>query len=189
MEDADANLAALVAVANTQVSDWVTVDCHDWQSLYAWQTVPLYDAFGEVVGEIKADTIYLQRASPCPEQDLFHELGHAIARRFDLIGNHSNGFLGAWEQRQFRMVGAVRHQRHWSRLLDRVRRSAPPYTPDLCSEIWAELFMCWHLFPERREVTFIEPEMHRLSAQPELRSVEKLARILFTPATRGRYLS
>lgn len=154
------------------------VRAHPWTSIYVWKTIPLYDQFGETVGRLEANTIYLNQYSSCPEEDLFHEIGHAVARKFDLISHRDNGFLGGWELRQFRLVGCVRHQRHWSKLLDRVRAGAPPYTPDLTSEIWAELFMCWFLYPACQEITFIEPEMVQLEPEPLMQSIDKLAKLI-----------
>lgn len=168
----------LLLIARESVGTWVSVQAHCWSSLYAWEAAPLFNSFGEQIGTLEANTIYLYHDSPCPEEDLLHELGHVVARKFDLIGHRSNGFLGRWEKRQLRLVGSVRHQRHWSRLLERVRSSAPPYTPDLTSEVWAELFMCWHLYPERREVTFIANEMNQLQNEPFIQSIARMSRLL-----------
>lgn len=171
-------LDPLLLIARDSVGTWVNLQTHTWSSLYAWEAAPLFNSFGEQIGFLEANTIYLYHGSPCPEEDLLHELGHVVARKFDLIGHRCNGFLGRWEKRQLRLVGSVRHQRHWSRLLERVRSSAPPYTPDLTSEVWAELFMCWHLYPERREVTFIASEMNQLQNEPFMQSIAKLSRLL-----------
>ncbi len=179
MKDSDqAYIDSLALLARGSVGDWVSVQVHSWSSLYAWETVPLYNSFGERIGSLEANTIYLYRYSPCPEEDLLHELGHAVARKFDLIGHRNNGFLGRWEKRQLRLVGSIRHKRHWSRLLERIRSSAPPYTPDLTSEVWAELFKCWYLYPERLETTFIAMEMRQLRNEPFLQSIAKLSRSL-----------
>lgn len=167
-----------MALAQRWVGDWVMVQVHPWTSIYVWKTTPLYNQFGETVGRLDANTIYLNLYSTCPEEDLFHEFGHAFARKFDLISHRGKGFLGHWELRQFRLVGSVRHQWHWSRLLDRVRAGAPPCTPDLTSEIWAELFMCWYLYPTRQEITFIEPEMAQLEPEPVMQSIDKLAKLI-----------
>lgn len=178
MDSEDPFMQALLDLARSSVGRWVNLETHRWSSLYAWNAVPLYDPYGERIGSLEANTIYLFAESPCPEEDLFHELGHVVARKFDLIGHRDNGFLGKWEKRQLRLVGSVQYGRHWSRLLDRVRSNSPPYTPDLTSEVWAELFMCWYLYPERREITYIAEEMHHLGKEPFIRSINKLSRIL-----------
>ena len=178
MDSSSHFMDSLLVLARLSIGKWVNVEKHCWSSLYAWDSAPLFDPYGEKIGSLEANTIYLFAESPCPEEDLLHELGHVVARKYDLIGHRDNGFLGKWERRQLRLVGSVRHGRHWSRLLERVRSNTPPYTPDLTSEVWAELFMCWHLYPERREVTYITEEMDHLSKEPFIRSIHQLSRIL-----------
>ncbi|MGI9319537.1 MAG: hypothetical protein ACR2QW_19570 [bacterium] len=178
MDTAGAYIDSLLALATRSVGTWVNLRTHRWNSLYAWETTPLFNCFGDQIGCLEANTIYISRSSPCPEEDLLHELGHAVARKFDLIGHRDNGFIGHWEKRHFRLVGGVRHQHHWSRLLERVRTNAPPYTSDLASEIWAELFMCWHLYPYHREITFIAPEMDQLEREPFIESIDRFVQII-----------
>ncbi len=166
---------ALCGLARQHIDTWVGVDVHPYVPLYCWRDTPTFNAFGEQTGALKANTIYLCDSSPTPVEDLFHEIGHVVARRFDLLGHRHNGFIGAWEQRQKRLVGTIGSGRHWSHLLNQIRRSAPGYTPDLASEVWAELFMCWYLYPEIEETAFIKAEMGRIKEKPEMETVTTLA--------------
>ena len=168
----------IITMAQPIIGSWVALEKHSWCSLYAWKSAPIYDSYGDISGNLKANTIYLCETTPCPEEDLLHELGHVVARKFNLIGTRDNGFLGRWEARQKRMVGSVQHFRHWSRFLNRIRLNHGGYTPELCSEIWAELFMCWHLYPQRRELTYIEDEMRALAHYSELVDIERLVTAL-----------
>lgn len=169
---------AVRQLARRTLGDWVGVEVHGHLPLYCWRNTALFDPFGEIVGRLKSNTIYLNDSSPWPVDDLFHEIGHAVARRFDLVGHHDNGFNGHWERQQRRLVGCVSAGRHWSRLLTQIQRTAPPFTPDLASEIWAELFMCWFLYPEVEESTFISAEMRRLRDEPALAAIHDLAKTL-----------
>jgi hypothetical protein len=82
------------------------VQVHPWTSIYVWKTTPLYNQFGETVGRLDANTIYLNQYSPCPEEDLFHELGHAVARKFDLIAIVATGFWVTGSCASFDRLGA-----------------------------------------------------------------------------------
>ncbi len=154
---------ALVQLANEVLGDWVRIDQHPWRSLYAWQSSTLYDDFGDPVGSITANTVYLCEISLTPHEDLFHELGHAIARKFDFIGHRANGFSGSWEQRQARLIAQIRHDRHWSERLKTIwesNRCEGNLSPSsLSSEIWAEMFMSWYFYPGRPEISIIAKEM------------------------------
>jgi hypothetical protein len=174
----------LAGITRLHLGQWLNIETHDLASAYVWQDAAYYNDFGEVIGQFAANTIYLNRHADRLQEDLFHEIGHAVARKFNLIGHCKNGFTGDWEIRQSRLISRVRHQRHWSRLLDRINLWAPAFTPDLGSEIWAELFMYWHLYPEREEILFIDPEMQSLQTQPEIKGVSDLAARLSTKARR-----
>ena len=166
---------ALCGLARQHLDTWVGVEVHPHVPLYCWHDTPTFNAFGEQTGALKANTIYLCDSSPTPVEDLFHEIGHAVARRFDLLGHRQNGFIGAWEQRQKRLVGTIQFGRHWSHLLNQIRRSSPGYTPDLASEVWAELFMCWYLYPEIEETALIAREMERLQKESVMRDIAELS--------------
>ena len=163
------------SMARRHVGSWVGIEVHRHGPLYCWRETPVYNAFGEKSGRLLANTIYLCDHSPCPLEDLFHEIGHVVARRFDLTGHRENGFRGCWEQRQYRLVGLVSTGRHWSPMLNRVDQSASRLSPDLASELWAELFMCWFLYPEREETCLIAREMRMIRGSSEIRSIETLA--------------
>ncbi|MEJ2177572.1 MAG: hypothetical protein P8Y12_06400, partial [Gammaproteobacteria bacterium] len=75
-------LDLLLLIARESVGTWVSVQAHCWSSLYAWEAAPLFNSFGEQIGILEANTIYLYHDSPCPEEDLLHELGHVVARKF-----------------------------------------------------------------------------------------------------------
>jgi len=168
----------LASKADTIVGNWVRVDQHEWHSLYAWNSSKLYDDFGDVIGALNANTIYLYHHSITPVEDLFHELGHAVARRFNLIGHQKNGFNGRWEKRQARLIAQIQHGRHWSPLLDAIRRQnlkeGNALTPALSSELWAEIFMSWYLYPDRPECELIELEMNDMAGTVELSSIGDL---------------
>ncbi len=172
----------LAAAARIKLNNWVNIDVHSWRSLYAWNDGKLYDDFGDQIGKLEANTVYLYDYATRPTEDLFHELGHAIARKFDLIGYQKNGYCGSWEQRQKRLIARIEHGRHWSPLLQRIcqetQHAGNTDTPTLASELWAELFMSWYLYPERSERKYIELEMEQLKNKSELTSVEKLSRSL-----------
>jgi len=172
----------LAAMAQRKLGHWVNIDAHPWRSLYAWDDGKLYDDFGDQVGELSENTVYLDRYAVNPTEDLFHELGHVIARKFDLIGHRNNGYCGSWEQRQKRMIAQIKHDRHWSPLLQNIclqnQREGNADTPALSSELWAELFMSWYLYPERPEREYIELEMEKLKITVELISVEGFFRSL-----------
>jgi len=167
----------LAETARITLNGWINVDVHPWRSLYAWNNGKLYDTFGDQVGKLEENTVYLYRYSTNPEEDLFHELGHAIARKFDLIGHQKNGYYGSWENRQKRLIAQIQHNRHWSPLLQRIyqqnQREGNLDTPALGSELWAELFMSWHLYPERSEREYIGLEMQKLANTAELMSIRE----------------
>ena len=168
----------LVKLARKFVGQWVGLETHGWKSLYAWRTGKLYDSFGDTVGELESNTIYLSTLSLRPEEDLLHELGHLVARRFNLVGYRENGFHGSWEHRQSRLIACIRHDRHWSDLCSRISKECGDVNSspgaDLGSELWAELFMSWHLYPQRIERQYIEREMEFLAGEKELRAIRKL---------------
>ncbi|MBX2869002.1 MAG: hypothetical protein KTR18_10015 [Acidiferrobacterales bacterium] len=165
----------LVNTANEVLGDWVRVEQHSWKSLYAWQSGTLYDDYGDPIGEISANTVYLYELSLAPHEDLFHELGHAIAREFDFIGHRTNGFSGSWEKRQARLIAQIQHDRHWSESLKNIWQSkqheGDTSPSSLGSEIWAELFMYWYFYSERPEVSLIRSEMESISHTPQLTSI------------------
>ena len=88
----------LRGLAQQNIGAWVGVEVHSYVPLYCWHGTPIFDPFGEYAGRLEPNTIYLYDASPTPVEDLFHEIGHAVARRFNLIGHRNNGFIGSWEQ-------------------------------------------------------------------------------------------
>ena len=168
----------LVELANKTLGSWVRVEQHQWRPLYAWQDGILYNDFGEVIGEITSNTVYLCELSITPQEDLFHELGHAIAREFDFIGHRLNGFNGSWETRQSRFIAQIRHGRHWSPLLKNIwkenQREGNTSTPALGSEIWAEMFMSWYFYPDRPELDLISAEMESLNHTPQIIAIKTL---------------
>jgi len=117
--------SSLVDIASGYLGEWVNIRTHNWNSLYVWCDASFYNAFGEVIGQREGDTIYLDNQSHCLHEDLFDELGHAVARKFDLIGHHDNGYIGSWQRRQARLIGRVQQHRHWSKYLQRVQCYAP----------------------------------------------------------------
>ena len=156
----------------------VAVDVYDYASCYLWHDRPLFNEFGETIAELRGETIYLYRASETPLRDLFHELGHVVARRQQLIGNAENGFNGSWEKENSKLIAEICAQRHWSGYLNLYALSHPEFATNAASELWAELFMLWHLQPDCDEADLISETMNDLQSTSDLIAIRNLSEAL-----------
>ena len=168
-------IEALVAIGNRHLDALVRVDVYDYASCYLWHDRPLFNEFGEAIAELRGETIYLFRASETPVRDLFHELGHVIARRHRLVGNSENGFNGSWEKDNAKLIAEICAQRHWSGYLNLYALSHPEFAMNAASELWAELFMLWHLHPECDEARLLDAGMRALEDQADFAAIAGLA--------------
>ena len=164
-------VSALCQRANHMVGDFVGISTYPYTSCYLWHDSPLYDPFGEVIGDYNGNTVYLSNHSARPAEDLFHELGHAVARHFDVIGHRENGWKGHWDRNARRLVATIRHRRHWSRSLELYAWQNPSFEGNALSETWAELFMLHHLYPELEEARLVDDEMARLRRVARFRNL------------------
>lgn len=142
---------------------WFTgVHWHDFASCYVWEDSAVFDSLGEVIGHHRGNTIYIDRASEHDLRDLLHEIGHAVGRHFDLVGHRGNRYAGEWDLRAKRLIGAVSNGRHWSGHLNAYAASVENFAFNAASEIWAELFMLFYLYPGLPETDIIEAEIDKL---------------------------
>ena len=164
----------------------VRIDAYDYASCYLWHDRPLFNEFGEPIAELRGETIYLYRASKTPVRDLFHELGHVVARRQQLVGNAENGFNGSWEKANGKLIAEICAQRHWSGYLNLYALSHPEFAMNAASELWAELFMLWHLHPECDEARLLDAQMQIHLDHPDIRAIADLAGELELPVVYDR---
>ncbi|MEM7258512.1 MAG: hypothetical protein AAF404_14125 [Pseudomonadota bacterium] len=177
-------LQRLIALANQQLAGVIQVQPYDYASCYLWHDRPLYNDFGEQIQLLKGDTIYLYNQSTSPGTDLFHELGHFVGRTFNLIGHRDNGYTGSWQQAHAMLIAQVAEQRHWSDYLNAFARSQAEFRSNAASELWAELFMLWHLYPTRAESRLLDDEMSSLEKEPACCAIRQLAQSLqFEPTS------
>ncbi len=153
--------------------DWfVNVYWHDYVSCYVYYDSPVFDAYGDIVGYHQANSIYLNPAADHAGEDLLHELGHAVARHFDLVGHRDNYFCNGWEKDQQRLIGAVRHGRHWSQYLNQFAAITNGFQTNAASELWAELFMLYYLYPGLAESELITDTINSLRIDPRFQQME-----------------
>ena len=164
----------------------VAVECYDYAPCYLWYDRPLYDAFGDPIRQLRGDTIYLQAHSKTPARDLFHELGHVVGRKCNQVGHAENGYRGAWERDNARLIGLVSERRHWSGYLNLLPLNHADFRVNAASEVWAELFMLWHLHPESGEARLLDAPMEKLADNPVCAAIASLARELHLPFTDDR---
>ena len=154
----------------------MSIDSYDFSSCYLWQDSPVYNSFGEKVTRLKGNTIYLNQSSSSPLQDLFHEIGHAVGRKFDVVGHRENHYNGHWDQKAIRLVGSIKRHCHWSQYLNCFGLLHDDFETNSQSELWAELFMLWFLYPKMHECVLIETEMRSLESLPEILQIKQFAK-------------
>ena len=165
----------MLAPCRSILAGVVDVDVYDYAPCYLWYDRPLFDAFGDEICRLRGDTIYLYRDSPTPVRDLFHELGHVVGRKCDLVGHADNGFRGSWERPNRRLIAQVSARRHWSGHLNLLALARDDFAAIAASETWAELFMLWHLHPDCAEARLLDEPMGALRDHPVCRAIGKLA--------------
>ena len=168
-------MSPIIKLCRDHLADIVGVETYEYASCYLWYDRPLFDSFGEQIRQLPGDTIYLCRHTPTPAEDLFHELGHVVGRKFDLVGHAQNGFRGCWERRNKRLIWQVSAKRHWSQYLNRFAQERDNFQFNAASEIWAELFMLWHLYPYSDEARLLDEQMSLLEQRPSCIAIGKLA--------------
>ena len=175
-------ITRIVALCQSRLEGIVAVDVYDYAPCYLWHDRPLYDAFGDEICRLKGDTVYLYRESTHPVRDLFHELGHVVGRKCNLVGHAANGYRGRWERRNRRLIAQVIGQRHWSAYLNWLALARDDFRVNAASEIWAELFMLWHLRPGSPEARLLDDPMDDLRGDPVCDAIARLAPELQTGA-------
>jgi hypothetical protein len=158
--------------ADAELGWFAGVRWHDFASCYVWQDCAVYDALGDVIGHHRGNTIYIDRASRHERRDLVHEMGHAVGRHFNRVGHRHNHYTGEWDPRAKRLIGAVSNGRHWSGHLNGYAAGVENFDFNAASEVWAELFMLFYLYPGLPESGIIESEIDRLRRDPEFCRLE-----------------
>ena len=169
------SISRILGLCKSGLAGVVDVDVYDYAPCYLWHDRPLYDAFGEELCRLKGDTVYLYRDSTNPLRDLFHELGHVVGRKCDLVGHAGNGFRGSWDRRNRRLIAEVCGKRHWSHYLNLLAVAREDFRINAASEIWAELFMLWHLHPESPEARLLDGPIEALRNHPVYDPIGRLA--------------
>ena len=170
-----AALKNTIDLCNRHLTGIVSVASYEFTSCYLWHDRPLYNDFGEKIRDLQGDTIYLYENSPTPGTDLFHELGHMIGRKCDMVAHRANGYKGHWQQKQAKLIAEVAEYRHWSNYLNEFARAQAEFKTNAASELWAELFMLWHLHPASPESRLIDTDMESLAGHPACIAVARLA--------------
>ncbi len=165
----------LTSLCEQHISKIVAVKTYEYAPCYLWHDRPLYNNFGEQIDVLKGNTIYLHDDSASPVNDLFHELGHVIGRRHNMVGNRENGYHGSWENANPRLIAQVSQQLHWSSYLNLFSLNQENFTMNAASELWAELFMLWHLQPEMSEARLIDTSMASIEHTSECTAIADLA--------------
>jgi len=177
-------LQRLTTLCREHLGELVHVETYEYASCYLWHDRPLYNDYGEQILHLRGNTIYLYRDSSSPNTDLFHELGHFAGRVCNFVGHKENGYHGEWQQHNTRLIAQVTEQRHWSQYLNDFAGSLPEFKSNAASELWAELFMLYHLYPSQPEAQLIEQTMQRQADDPILLAVCGLAEALRVTPTR-----
>jgi len=168
-------LQNLLSLCELHLDGIVGVQSYTYTSCYLWHDRPLYNDFGEQIEVLNGDTIYLNNKAASLSGDLFHELGHLISRKYQLTGNRENGYHGSWEQQNSRLIAQVSEQRHWSSYLNLFALNQEDFKANAASELWAELFMLWHLQPDLPEANLIDTTMSQLNRNADCQAVLALA--------------
>ncbi len=173
----------ITALCRDYLGSIVDVECYEYAPCYLWYDRPLFDSFGEPIRQLRGDTIYLHEQSSTPARDLFHELGHVVGRKCNQVGHAENGYRGDWEQDNARLIGLVSERRHWSSYLNLLPLNHGDFRTNAASEVWAELFMLWHLHPDSGEARLLDMAMAKLVDNPVCNAIAGLARDLHLPFT------
>ncbi len=172
------NAAQLAALCHQHLNEVVDVQVYEYAPCYLWHDRPLYNDFGEQIKTLAGNTIYLHDKSTTPANDLFHELGHFVGRKLNLVGNRENGFTGSWEKNNTRLIAQVSQQLHWSAYLNLFSLNQNDFKMNAASELWAEIFMLWHLRAEMPEARLIDSSMANHEHTPEIIAIARLASLI-----------
>ena len=167
----------LIALCKAHLHN-INIRSYEFAPCYLWHDRPLYNAFGEQIRQLKGDTIYLYEESGSPDSDLFHELGHMVGRKLNMVGHSENGYHGQWESRQSKLIAEVTQHNHWSDYLNHFAAAQDNFSSRAASELWAELFMLWHLYPSKPEAKLLDSTMHPLQSNDMCAKIFALARLL-----------
>ena len=165
----------ILALCKTHLDNIVDVQCYEYTSCYLWHDRPLYNNFGEQIRQLNGDTIYLYEKSTSPATDLLHELGHMVGRKFNMVGHIENGYQGIWESQNARLIAEVCGHNHWSDYLKEFALAQEGFAANAASELWAELFMLWHLYPQSPEAQLLKTTMNKLETTATCQSIATLA--------------
>ena len=169
------SVESVASIARRHLAGYVNVSVYDYSPCYLWYDSPVYNPFGELECTLDGDTIYLSHHSPHPQFDLFHELGHTVARKLNVVGHRENGYRGSWDRHARRLMGSVASQRHWSGYLNQFARQHCHFKFHAAGELWAELFMLWFMAPHTDVRFYIDREMTKLRSQPVIQAADRLA--------------
>ena len=97
------------------------------------------------------------------------------------MGHSDNGYRGSWEQDSKKLIAEVSGRRHWSEYLNLFALTQDGFVANAASEIWAELFMLWHLQPDCPEARLIDDSMDILGERAELQTIRSFATELGMP--------
>lgn len=172
------SIGQILRLCKSGLAGVVDVDVYDYAPCYLWYDRPIYDAFGDELCRLKGDTVYLHRNSTTPLRDLYHELGHVVGRKCDLVGHADNGYRGSWERRNRRLIAEVCGTRHWSSYLNLLAVAREDFRTHAASEIWAELFMLWHLHPDSPEAKLLDEWIRAVRDHPVYAAIAGLASAL-----------
>ena len=165
----------LISLCTVHLKNIVSVEPYEFTSCYLWHDSPLYNEFGEKIRSLNGDTIYLYNQSTTPHTDLFHELGHFVGRKHNMTGHTENNFHGIWDSDNQRLIAQVKQRTHWSSYLNLFALNQEDFIANAASELWAELFMLWHLHPELPEARLLDSTMVSLQPLPMFAGIQSLA--------------
>lgn len=168
------DIKRLIELCEKHICKIVCVQTYDYAPCYLWHDRPLYNEFGEQIDLLKGNTIYLHHQSSTPINDLFHELGHFIGRKYKTVGNRENFYQGTWEEANARLIAQVSQQSHWSAYLNLFSLNQDNFKANAASELWAELFMLWHLQPETPEAGLIDAAMRTIEHTDDCLAISAL---------------
>ena len=165
----------LLRLCAVHLKDTISVEPYEFTSCYLWHDSPLYNEFGEKIRDLRGDTIYLYNQSAMPQTDLFHELGHLVGRKLNMVGHTENSFQGIWDSNNQKLIAQVKQRTHWSGYLNLFALNQENFIANAASELWAELFMLWHLQPALPEARLLDSTMVSLQPLPMFAGIQSLA--------------
>ena len=92
-----------------------------------------------------------------------------------MTGHTENNFNGIWDSDNQRLIAQVKQRTHWSSYLNLFALNQEDFIANAASELWAELFMLWHLHPELPEARLLDSTMVSLQPLPMFAGIQSLA--------------